>query len=77
MMADHPSLPDLAKQEGISLPTLYAGRRKARELGILMPSSDDSHEGWNSADKFNTVLQTAPQTSKQMRKSWSFLPPSD
>jgi len=28
-MANHPSLPQLAEQEGISLPTLYAWRRKA------------------------------------------------
>ena len=65
-MTGHPSLPELAKQEGISLPTLYAWRRKAREQGILMPSSDDSPEGWNSADKFNAVLQTAPMNDVQI-----------
>jgi transposase-like protein len=65
-MANHPSLPQLAKQEGISLPTLYAWRRKAREQGVLMPSSDDSPDGWNSVDKFNTVLQTASMNEAQI-----------
>ena len=64
-MANHPSLPQLAEQEGISLPTLYAWRRKAREQGILMPSGDDTPDGWNSADKFNAVFQTASMTEAQ------------
>lgn len=64
-MANHPSLPQLAEQEGISLPTLYAWRRKAREQGILMPSGDDTPDGWNSADKFNAVLQTASMNEAQ------------
>lgn len=58
-MASHRSLSELAKEEQISLPTLYAWRRKAREEGVLMPSGDDTPDGWNSVDKFNTVLQTA------------------
>lgn len=61
-MLGHRSLPELAKEEQISLPTLYAWRRKAREEGILMPSGDDTPDGWNSADKFNAVLQTAPMS---------------
>jgi transposase-like protein len=65
-MANHPSLPQLAEQEGISLPTLYAWRRQAREQGILMPSGDDTPDGWNSADKFNAVLQTASMNEAQI-----------
>jgi transposase-like protein len=65
-MAHHPSLPELAKQEGISLPTLYAWRRKAREQGILMPSGDDTPDGWSSADKFNAVLQTATMNDAEL-----------
>ncbi len=60
------SLPELAKQESISLPTLYAWRRKAREEGLLMPSGDDSPEGWNSTDKFNAVLQVATMNQSQI-----------
>lgn len=55
-MANHPSLPELAKQEGISLPTLYAWRRKAHEQGILMPSGDDTPDGWSSAARRRTAL---------------------
>lgn len=65
-MAHHPSLPELAKQEGISLPTLYAWRRKAREQGILMPSGDDTPDGWSSADKFNAALQTATMNDAEL-----------
>lgn len=65
-MVQHPSLPDLAKQEGISLPTLYGWRRQAREQGTLMPPSDDTPESWNSTDKFNAVLQTASMNETQL-----------
>ena len=65
-MAHHPSLPELAKQEGISLPTLYAWRRQARDKGVLMPSGDDTPDGWNSADKFNAVLQTATMSQSEL-----------
>ena len=65
-MAHHPSLPELAKQEGISLPTLYVWRRQARDKGVLMPSGDDTPDGWNSADKFNAVLQTATISQSEL-----------
>jgi len=53
------SIPEIAKEEGISEPTLYAWRNQARREGRLMPDSDDSPEGWSSLDKFNAVLETA------------------
>lgn len=62
------SLPELAQQEGISIPTLYAWRREARGRGLLMPASDDSPEGWNSVDKFNAVLQTAAMNQEQLAR---------
>ena len=53
------SIPDLSREEGISEPTLYAWRTKARNEGRLMPDSDNTPEGWSSRDKFNAVLETA------------------
>lgn len=53
------SIPELAKQEGISEPTLYAWRNAARERGQLLPDSEDAPEGWSSRDKFNAVMATA------------------
>lgn len=50
---------EVAKEEGISPPTLYLWRRQARDLGVLMPDYDDAPEGWSSQDKFNAVLETA------------------
>lgn len=65
-MASHRSLPELAAEEQISLPTLYAWHRKAREEGLLMPSGDDTPDGWNSVDKFNAVLQTASMSQTEI-----------
>ena len=56
---DQRSIPDLAREEGISEPTLYAWRNKARKEGRLMPDSDNTPAGWSSQDKFNAVLETA------------------
>ena len=64
-MADHPSLPQLAKEEGISLPTLYTWRRTARKQGVLLPPGDDTPDGWSSTDKFNAVLVTATMSQAE------------
>lgn len=53
------SIADLSREEGISEPTLYAWRTKARSEGRLMPDSDNTPQGWSSSDKFNAVLETA------------------
>ncbi len=45
---DRMSVEELAKQEGISVVTLYAWRKQARQEGRLMPDHDDSPQGWSS-----------------------------
>ena len=49
----------LAEEENISVPTLYAWRKEARSQGRLLPDGDTSPTGWSSADKFAAVLETA------------------
>lgn len=49
----------LAEEEGISQATLYSWRNAARAKGRLMPDGDTSLAGWNAADKFAAVLETA------------------
>lgn len=60
MMPPHNrSISQLAKEEGISEPTLYNWRNEARRKGILMPDGDCSPEGWTARDKFAAVLESA------------------
>lgn len=60
MMPPHNrSISQLAKEEGISEPTLYNWRNEARRQGILLPDGDCSPEGWTARDKFAAVLESA------------------
>lgn len=52
------SITSLAKEEGISDATLYNWRKQARDMGRLMPDSDNSPGGWTSRDKFAAVTET-------------------
>jgi len=63
---NHRSIPELAKEEGISEPTLYAWRSKARSEGRLMPDSNHTPEGWSSEDKFAAVLETASMSEAEV-----------
>lgn len=60
MMPPHNrTIPDLAREEGISGATLYAWRNQARQQGRLLPDGDTTPEDWTSRDKFTAVLETA------------------
>lgn len=60
MMPPHNrTVPDLAREEGISEATLYIWRKEARSRGVLMPDGDSSPEGWSAQDKFNAVIESA------------------
>lgn len=53
------SIKDLAEEEGICVATLYNWRNAARSEGRLLPDGGNSPAGWNAADKFATVVETA------------------
>jgi len=63
---DQRSIPDLAKEEGIAEPTLYAWRSKARNEGRLMPDSKNTPKGWSSRDKFAAVMETAAMSQAEI-----------
>ena len=63
---DQRSIPDLAKEEGIAEPTLYAWRSKARNEGRLMPDSKNTPKGWSSRDKFAAVMETASMSRAEI-----------
>lgn len=60
------SIPELAREEGIAEPTLYAWRTRARNEGRLMPDSNNTPEGWSSRDKFSAVLETATMSQAEI-----------
>lgn len=66
MMPPHNrSISQLAKEEGISEPTLYNWRNDARRKGILLPDGDSSPEGWTARDKFAAVLESASLNAEE------------
>lgn len=60
------SIPEIAKEEGISEATLYNWRKAARAEGRLMPDGDTTPVGWGSADKFAAVLETAAMNEAEL-----------
>jgi transposase-like protein len=50
---------EVATEEGISAPTLYAWRKQARAKGRLLPDHGRDPEGWTSRDKFSAVVEAA------------------
>jgi transposase-like protein len=60
------SIPELAKEEGISEATLYIWRKAARAAGRLLPDGDNTPEGWTSQDKFAAVLETAALSAAEL-----------
>jgi transposase-like protein len=60
------SIPEIAKEEGISEPTLYNWRKAARAKGRLLPDGDTTPEGWSSKGKFAAVLETASMNEEHV-----------
>ena len=52
-------LSEVAREEGISVGTLYLWRKEARRQGRLLPDGMQGPEGWSSRDKFAAVVETA------------------
>jgi transposase-like protein len=60
------TIPQIAKEEGISEATLYNWRKAARAEGRLMPDGDTTAAGWNASDKFAAVLETAAMNEAEL-----------
>jgi len=59
-------VPEVAREEGISEPTLYNWRQKAREQGAPVPGSGKQSENWSSEAKFAVVVETARMSESQL-----------
>ncbi|HHS82257.1 MAG TPA: hypothetical protein ENJ68_01945 [Devosia sp.] len=53
------SVSQVAREEGISEPTLYNWRKQAKEGGIAVPGNGKQTEGWSAEAKFAAVVETA------------------
>jgi len=60
------SIREIAREEGICEATLYNWRKKARAQGRLLPDGDTTPNGWNAADKFAAVLETAAMNEMEL-----------
>ena len=59
-------IPEISREEGIPVSTLYTWRSRARQAGLLLPAGSNSPEGWTSRDKFFAVLETAGLTKAEL-----------
>lgn len=67
MLAPHnKTILELAKEEGVSEGTLYNWRKAARMADRLMPDGDITPAGWDSADKFAAVLESAAMNEAEL-----------
>ena len=53
------SVARISEELGIHVMTLYKWRKAWRLQGEVVPASEKEPEGWNAADKFTVVLETA------------------
>jgi len=60
------SVAELSKELGIHVITLYKWRKAWRLQGEVVPASQKDPEGWESADKFTVVLESAGLNSTEL-----------
>ena len=60
------SVPEVAKEEGISEPTLYNWRNQVKERGGPVPGSGKQTEDWSPEAKFAAVVETAVMTEQEL-----------
>lgn len=67
MMPPHnESVPQIAKEEGISDVTLYKWRKEAREAGMVVPGNGQTSDKWSSQDKFLIVMETFAMNESEL-----------
>jgi transposase len=60
------SVPEVAKEEGISAKTLYSWRQQAKEQGVPVPGSGKQTDDWSAEAKFAAVVETATMTELEL-----------
>ena len=60
------SVREVAKEEGISEPTLYEWRAQAKREGVAVPGNVTTSEQWSAQAKFAVVVETATMNETQL-----------
>ncbi len=60
------SVPDVAKEEGISEQTLYNWRRQLRDKGLPVPGNEHNSEQWSAEARFAVVVETAALSEAEL-----------
>lgn len=56
----------VARETGISEPTLYTWRSELKSQGMAVPGNGKKAQEWSSEDKFGIVLETAPLNAVEL-----------
>lgn len=57
------SVPEVAKEEGISDQSLYNWLKQAKSKGLVVPGKKDKSKNWSAEAKLATVIETATMTA--------------
>jgi transposase len=60
------SVPEVAREEGISDQTLYNWRQQVRETGVPVPGSGKQTDDWSAEAKFAAVVETASMNASEL-----------
>ncbi|MEH6826451.1 MAG: transposase, partial [Motiliproteus sp.] len=60
------SAAEVARQESISVNTLYHWRNKARKLGLPVPGKTSSTEDWSAETKLAVIVETAALSESEL-----------
>ncbi|MGO0306188.1 transposase [Endozoicomonas acroporae] len=55
----NPSVPDVAREEGISEQTLYNWRKTLRDKGLPVPGNEHKSDQWSAPLSLNQLLEIA------------------
>lgn len=63
------SVADIARETGISTPTLYAWKQQFQKQGYIVPSKSSRPHGWDAKAKLAAVIKTAALNETE-RSAW-------
>lgn len=62
------SVPDVAREEGISEQTLYNWRKTLRDKGLPVPGNEHKSDQWSAEAKFAVVVETATLSETELNE---------
>lgn len=63
------SVADIARETGISTPTLYAWKQQFQQQGYVVPSKSSKPHGWDAKAKLAALIKTAAMNEVE-RSTW-------